>query len=243
MLKYAIPSYIQEAGIVDTPLTGEWNDDQHPNDWAVEAPALQERISKICDRGIVALCAGIAEWAAWRLSPHTDDRMLFQYIEAVRAGIVDWSYLDPERSPMLTIDLKDWTGPVRRSLAVATLRLGKAVDQSIREEDVTSEPVFEANLVERIIPDRAPFRKWRDAAIVGLKEFDPMGPEPRTGRPVPREVLDPNNKVKAEDGDKILDQYLKGLDYTSNPYLRSPDEMRKAGFKGTPYKLEPAVTK
>jgi hypothetical protein len=243
MLKYAIPSYIQEAGIVDTPLTGEWNDDQHPNDWAVEAPALQERISKICDRGIVALCAGIAEWAAWRLSPHTDDRMLFQYIEAVRAGIVDWSYLDPERSPMLTIDLKDWTGPVRRSLAVATLRLGKAVDQSIREEDVTSEPVFEANLVERIIPDRAPFRKWRDAAIVRLKEFDPMGPEPRTGRPVPREVLDPNNKVKAEDGDKILDQYLKGLDYTSNPYLRSPDEMRKAGFKGTPYKLEPAVTK
>ena len=64
-----------------------------------------------------------------------------------------------------------------------------------------------------------------------------MGAYPKPGLPVPRELLDPKMTVKPQTVGKLLERYLKGLDYKKNPCLRSPAEMRKAGFKGKPYTL------
>jgi len=61
--------------------------------------------------------------------------------------------------------------------------------------------------------------------------------EERRGPFVAREALDPDFDYKPEVARKLMADFLRGVDYTKNPYLRSPKDMLEDGFEGTPYTL------
>jgi len=57
--------------------------------------------------------------------------------------------------------------------------------------------------------------------------------------PIPREFFfDPEFKYSEETAKSVLNIFLQSLDYNNNPWLCTPEEMLKKGFKGTPYKVE-----
>ena len=165
-MNQVIPAYIENTGVVKAPLTYEWKDEDHRTYWAFEAPSMRRQISRMNDQSVIALGAGIAEWAAWRLGTHAEDQTLFFAIEATWAAVVDWRYFELKRSPRETVKLKDWTGPVRRPLALAASFLSGAVEQASRGKSMLEEVVILTHLTEHILPDRSAFRKWRDAAVL-----------------------------------------------------------------------------
>ncbi len=54
---------------------------------------------------------------------------------------------------------------------------------------------------------------------------------------MPREALDPDFDFKPEMAPALFGAFLKRLDYKANPFLRTPEEMRKLFFEGVPYEL------
>ena len=110
--------------------------------------------------------------------------------------------------------------------------------------------------VRHVIPDAKVFSVWFEEAFERVSAFvdtsirEPVSAEhelldfhderrPRNGYPIPREVFVPGF---VWDRDRMPEQcaefthaFLQKLDFRKNPFLASPDIMRKRGFKGTPY--------
>ena len=105
-------------------------------------------------------------------------------------------------------------------------------------------------LLEHISPDKKMFQKLFSETVkrvtdvfpcryeydgsISLKDTYDCSDEP----PVPQEFFfDENFQYAPETAKQKISAFLQSLDYKSNPYLRSPEEMLKAGFNGTPYTI------
>lgn len=85
-------------------------------------------------------------------------------------------------------------------------------------------------------------KDWTAAILERIRTHWPMDPKildenERQGPPVPRAAFDPSVPYDPTMDEKLLREFLASLDPKENPYLRSPAEMKKAGFPGTPYQL------
>src|SRR5688572_4520635 len=118
----AMPEYIASARVHDGPLK-PWNDKDPLAAYGDEVPRLARMVVRISDRGSLLLAAAIAEWVAFRLQPHTDEQMLFEYIDAARASVVDLAYTDVDANPHKSLKWKDWKGPVRGPMLAAARML------------------------------------------------------------------------------------------------------------------------
>jgi hypothetical protein len=232
----AIPHYIAAAGVQDAPLKA-WNDKDPRGAYGDEVPRLARTIVRIADRASLLLAAALAEWVAYRLQPHTDERLLFDYIDAARASVVDLAYTDVEANPEEALEWKDWKGPVRGPMAAAARKLGEVVEMVDAEAPTVADVVYLANLVEFTLVDVKAFRKWRNWAIDRLLELAPLDDESPLGEPLPIEALDPEADFDPQHSKKLLRAFLATLDPKTNRWLRSPAQMKKAGFKGKPYEL------
>lgn len=56
------------------------------------------------------------------------------------------------------------------------------------------------------------------------------------GPPLPIEVADPSREIAPADLAPLYANFIASVDWAANPYLRSPDELRQAGFVGEPYR-------
>jgi hypothetical protein len=81
------------------------------------------------------------------------------------------------------------------------------------------------------------FKAWRHSIIRRLITMYPMDLAAPTGRPVSRNLLDPGYVPSPEMDNKHIADYLAGLNWQTNRFLRSPDELREKGFEGVPYTL------
>ena len=64
---------------------------------------------------------------------------------------------------------------------------------------------------------------------------------PPFGVPIPRLAVDPLYPYEPDVAPRLLDQYLKSLDPTRNPFLAPVNEVRgMRGFQGEPYQYSPA---
>jgi hypothetical protein len=87
-----------------------------------------------------------------------------------------------------------------------------------------------------LAPAPQPFLPWPDE-FPSEAAYHEAG-RPYFGDPIPLEALDPDFDYKPEMRKDLLASFLSRLDWKKNPFLRSPDEMKKLGFPGTPYRLE-----
>jgi hypothetical protein len=233
-----IPSHIRDSEIIGRPLGYKWNDRAPRSVVQDEVPRLEKMIAEISTRGSIVLSGAFAQWIAFRLASHSEDSILFDYIDAVRACAIDIAYTDPKkRNPYRSLTWDESIGQVKGPTVAALKLLGKAVDQVSKDEPFGAETVGLASLAEFILPDKRPFRTWRNWAIARLVELEPSIDSAPDGNAVPIEALDPASNYDPRQRKKLLGDFLKGLDPKKNKYLRPAAEMKKAGFQGVPYEL------
>lgn len=230
---FSIPTYIDKTGIIDYPIEHDWNDSNPEDAYLGHDERLRHRINKICYRGVVALSSGFAEWIAWRLNKHLSDPMLFQMIESVWAGIIDWRYMEVNNGP----DWKVWQGPVRGPLCAAFDLLHEIVKLVSKKQFASPEAICLSMLALHVVPNPKAFKDWRRFVIRRLVQMHPRPDDNLLGDPVPREALDPDFNYKPEMAKELFSNYLQNLNYKQNPFLSTPEKMIQKGFEGTPYIL------
>lgn len=231
MTTTAIPEYIASTGIMEMPSTHSWDDADPGLVYLREDKKLRHELRDMSDRALLAVAAGFAEWIAVRFAKQTSDRMLFEKIEAVRAGIADWRYMSHARTP----PSQAWQGPIRGPMWAAADVLDQIVDLVQRKQFASPETVCMAFLVVHVMPEPKSFVDWRRAAITRLRKLYPLDRDQPLGTAVPPQALDPSCSFQPGTEASLMQKYLEALDWAANPFLSSPDDMRNAGFAGDPY--------
>jgi hypothetical protein len=233
----SIPHYIQASGMLDQPIRYKWNDKNPMSICGHGESKFSREVGKISRRGLAALAAGFAEWVAWRLKDHCDNRVLFEKIDAMWAAVIDWHYMHLPDVPERTLSSKDWQGPECGPVYVAFDLLDEVFDSVSR--GMASSPYVGclAQLVVHIAGKPKPFKDWYDQVLKRFVKLYPATKKDMVGPPVPREALDPSFDFKPSMAPEVLAKFLSSLDPKKNPFLRSPAEMREEGFEGTPYRL------
>lgn len=227
------PPYLQVPGIQDRRIRYVWDD------WNVEAvdmplePGLQDVLHRLSHRAIVAFTISTAEWIFHRFAALSDDPIPGQVAEAAWAQIADFRY-----STHHDINRTAWRGPVRGPLGMAVRRIKFAVQQA----ELGGEPAWRAGraskLAEHVLPDPAPYRAWRERVLDRLTRWYSVNPDDTLGDPVPRVALDTDAVFGLAETEAAMNEFLIALDYRSNPFLSSPERMRRQGFQGTPYRFD-----
>lgn len=230
-MSLVIPDYVAKSGVADAPVAHGWDDANPDRAYLKPDEMLRKKIDMSSYRGLVALSLGFAEWTAWRLHAYEPDRTLLQFIEAGWASVVDWRYL--ANHPILR--WAEWRGPVRGPLCAACLLLWDVIRITRKVQFASPESVGLSQLAVHVLPDAKSFKQWRRSAIEGLARAYPRRPEDLLGTPVPREALDPGREYKPEDAKRFISEFLSKVQPSENPYLASPENMKSAGFEGTPY--------
>jgi len=246
-------SYIQAARILDAPAKFPWKG-TGMHFGPSQGTKLHEVFGKLTTCGLTTVCAMVEEWLVWRLHASVDVDLLLDQIDATLAWEFDRCYRDlsslrlQKKTPaeqaigdgvwmvqLLTEDDK-WTGGL------------VAIDKAAALVSITRQTLDDK-------PKRA-FNTWLDFAIGRAAKLEPRpkrkkpaysdfdskeeyieATRPYFGQPFPREALNPDIDYEPEDRERYLSRFLEGLDWKKNSFLRPPADMKKLGFKGTPYKL------
>ena len=185
------------------------------------------------------------EWVAWRFVPLSNDVAPFQYLEAAWAGSIDRSYIR-----YIENDIEQWRGPVRGPSTPAMALVNDALFCADQSGDTAENPAWASNLAILVLTDAKPFIDWRDTITSRLQLHYPPVPQdpddlfgakdPRVPH-VPREAFDTAASFDpATQTEILIRRFLASLQPANNPYLRSAEDMRARGFRGTPYPLAPS---
>ena len=234
------PPYIARAAITDPAIRYKWHDWDAFRYCEPVDEEFVKRYAKIAPAAVIALTIAEAEWLMFRFEGLSADPTLLLYLESAWCANVDREYSWPIELPKSA-----WQGPVRRPMLVAIILVNHLLYEAEDFADTLQQPSSMSNLVEHVLPDRAPFRQWRDRCVERLIQFyteKPQDPfvdlfDERPAEPVfvPREVFDPDFEFRPEMARPLVDRFLRNVDWPANPFLSSPEEMDRAGFKGTPY--------
>lgn len=234
-----IPPYIEAAGVRGTSPTFK-TDLMSLNLLAdVEVPSVDTRTRKSSEQAKLAFSAATTEWVAWRLDGVVDVSDLLNFAEGLWAAVIDYRYFRevehsaPKSSGGLDhVIFRTWQD------ANSFIRLCP------RGQGNSKDCVLLAVLARHVLPKSKQeiFKNWLAVVLDRIKTYWAMdlstkGAEARQGPPVPRVAFDPSLEYMPSMDKKLLGDFLASLDPKTNPYLRSPEEMKKAGFPGTPYKL------
>lgn len=226
------PSVILEAGLTELSIKYKWNDKDPFDAYGFESPRLQNKIAKISKRGIIAISASITEWMAWRFSNYDDSKELIFLLEAVWASSVDFNYIDLNGKALKGFKWTAWKGNIRGPICAAAKKLIDIVETAKIGNPIAFKTVGLFNVTMLVVNNNKVFKEWMKTSIINLLEQFPVDKKEPLGIAVPRQCLFDEN---IKNSNKLIDDYLKSLDYTKNPYLQTPQNMKKAGFVGTPY--------
>jgi hypothetical protein len=257
-MKTLIPPYIEKAGIVGAPLDFPWQGPQAHIGPVETVNKMFNLIGYKTTCGMLSQAAGIISWGAWRLEGHTNVKVLLQMVEASFAFQVHPCYVDPDGAPTR----KPKERPAAES-AAAKLQLllweGLDADRYWHSYYQPHDSAFHsAYLVRHIMPKskKKVFSDWLEGMLERIKEVAPKPDEPRVkdpdalsakerdayysrhwGQSLPPQVLDVEFDYQPSKREELVEHFLRQLSWKENPFLRSPDAMKKLGFEGKPYEL------
>lgn len=225
-----VPAYVQIDALRSPSIRYRWDD------WDVEAvdlpvdEAVHERLNSMSQRAVAAFAIGACEWVVYRFSKLVSDARLRQYLEAAWAQLIDFRY-----ATHFDIDVDQWQGPVRGPLGVSIRRVKFAIRKAEVEGDGAWTAARLTKLVEHVLPDTVAYIKWRDCVIDRFVRLYPFDANESLGDPVPWQFADPAYDARIEDAERLLNDFLLGLNPNENPFLNSPDVMVVQGFTGQAY--------
>ena len=251
-----LPPYV-DPHVVGAPIDFEWRG----NSYYIGSTSLSGPIGDLVGSkttcGSIAFLAGVMQWVAGRFSGHTDVAKLLDLSVAALAYQVDWRYAQaPPRQELPE------QPPVESAYLLLKSYLRRALDPEQYWDD-QYQPIAElyhaTHVTNHVLPKGAKkaFSAWLKSTAQRLDQVGARKPPgggrepeefesieayrawavPHRGIPLPPQVLDPNFAYDPKDREPLIREFLASLDWKSNQYLRSPDEMVKLGFEGTPYQL------
>jgi len=240
------PNFIKSTGIIGAPIKYKWNSDLGLKFYA--AKDQNARLYKAIDasqfKAKMAIGAAVTEWIIWRFDGHTNLADAHQRIEAAWVSVID-----PLYTKNLSLKMKedDDAAPVEGALELALCLLGEIHGRYAKGNIYLAERIVNQSMLARhLMPEKKPFDDWLSTTLQRAAEAFPRTTnyDKRTGifdasgeKPVPREFFDPNFQYTEVHAEAALRAFLQTLDPKQNPYLNTPEEMKAAGFKGTPYTL------
>ena len=235
------PPYIARAQLANNVLQYEWDEWRVQDFYRPADDDLVKRLSVLSSRANVAFTIAMGEWGVFRFEKVSDDPMPLQYLEATWAGNIHAGYCH-----YIETDDDEWRGIVRGPLNII-MAIVIDILWGYKEHCTPGEnPAWMSKLVEHILPDTTHFLDWREQVIVRLEnhflapEDDPddlFEDKDYSGTPVPRELFNIDLPFDPSQTDTFLDNFLRSLDWKSNLFLRTPDELKEFSYiEGTPYR-------
>jgi hypothetical protein len=235
-MAFSVARYIRDANVQHRTIRYEWDDwNEEQAEEPLDEPLLA-RLKNLSWRAVVAFTCATAEWIVHRYEPLSDDPLPLQNLEAAWANIVDFYYCGAVWEDY--VDESDWTGPVRRPLYIAMLRVDYALQAIISDGDPEIRGTWISSLANYVLADPKPYVSWRRRILERLEALYPMDPADKLGDVVPREALDPDYDFRLDQTEPLVSRFLSGLHPAANPFLNSPEKMLELGFEGTPYAFE-----
>jgi hypothetical protein len=217
---------------------------------------LHDALEKLTTCGVATLCAGVEEWLVWRLHESVDVARFLDHADSLIAWECDRRYRD--EGPLTGTIPADT--PVNQALGDGVWLIRRATDDEFWDYPAAAANKAAAaiSVVKQTMPDKPKksFLTWLDWALARAAKLDPRPRKARPkrkdfaddesyraalrpifGNPLPREALNPDADYAPDARERYLASFLESLDWKKNPFLRSPAEMKKLGFKGTPYEL------
>jgi hypothetical protein len=219
---------------------------------------LRQAIEFKTSAALLALMAGSMFWAYERLHKHTDAGIVLSLSEAIFCYQVDPLYLNPiEKYRFIPrtdgVQLPEGAATVYPWIFFEkffTFPRFWPIYPTIIE---TARTIY---LTQHVMPKRDKrYEKWVEAVVKKLNLIAPL-PDPRKdlippgspldvfeaeskrviGQPLSPWALNVNEAFDpGRNGDEI-DKLLQAADPTKNPFLRSLEDLKTAGFAGTPYR-------
>lgn len=244
----ARPSYVEEAGITESPLKYKWSADIGLKFYASKDanPRLLTAIEAVGFRAAMSLGIAITEWGIWRLEGHADLKDALARVEAAWACSIDATYAKDLKFT-LSDGVHEGGDSIRGPLEICLAVLGELCARYSKNSIyIVGSVIRQAQLVRYILPDKAAFDEWLSSSLrTAAKTFPRTATydrkkgifDPSAEPPVPREFFEPGFVYSDDVSRAALRAFLKTLDPKKNPYLRTAKEVTATGFKGTPYSL------
>ena len=244
---HIVPSYVVNSKIDSLYIPYIWDDTRAGDDFTFDPQIFLDNFSHISLHGKYALGIGIYEWIVWRYNKISEkSEVVFYIAEAEWCASISPLYVE-----YIELNRKEYLGPVDGPLWCAATMVSSMTEYGPDEdEDCDACIAYLIQLAMHVLPDTKIFEQWLDAAIKRLmkdypqQEEDPFenlfeeDKEERKGPLVAREALDPSFDYHPDQAPRLLDQFLRSVDYKNNPFLRSPEELMELGIEH-PYRLLP----
>jgi hypothetical protein len=231
-----MPSYIRDSGIVGAPITYKWKPYLHIA-LADKAPRnLMKAVEELSCNATKCVAIGVAEMMWWRLKGLGDRRETILYIEALWAWAVDVRYLKKDAPDQEGIDRSN---PSDGALGGTEVKLFSAtMDASLDDPERGKSFAGLVAVVRHTMPDSKFFESWLKQTLQRFTKAFPYDSDDPYGLVVPRRFLDPGVPINKKAIPDLLDEQLRSIDHDDNPFLRTPTELKAAGFEGTPYRYK-----
>lgn len=239
-----VPTHILTANIQDNTIKYKWDDwgwEKAEEPFDKEFAAI---LGKISQRAILAFMCGTAEWIIERFATLADITAPNDYIEAAWVMLNDLRYRNQSWQEYAA---KGWDGPIKKPIWIALLRVEVAMEQLAWEgTDPAKRATFISNLASYVMTDKEPYQRWRELTIERFISLYPRDLKDKLGDIVPRQALDPESDFDVEKTEILINEFLGGLNYHTNFFLKSPEEMQEVDtdedegepFEGLPYKFD-----
>jgi hypothetical protein len=241
------PEYIKQAAIAGAPVKFRWSNDIALNLYAAkdQNARLYQAVDLCSFKAQWAIDAALTEWILWRFEGLADLTDGLLRVQAAWAAAIDPAYAKSLAFKLTKGAAIHDTAPVQSCIELALAILGRGHGRYVAGQIYLAEMVVKQGVLARHVnPTPKSFDSWLSEALrrtatvfprTGEYDRDSEVYDASGEKPVPRQFFDPSFNHTDAAAEQAVWEFLQGLDPQTNPYLRSPDEMRACGFTGTPY--------
>ncbi|MGN7811108.1 hypothetical protein [Flavobacterium sp. 22076] len=247
-----IPEIIREARIDRLDIV--WNEENFNRyiHLLVTNYYLEEQISKISYKGCISLAASLSEWNYWYLNSDKRSEIFVPVINALWASVIDPVYLKSfyfHYGP----EIENSKTPIEVNLAILSFLLEQYTDKKYMPSFTTKCLINLIVFTQNLIPHKRIFNKWLSESIYKLLETFPlqyyaditlkggdMFYDSYEEKSIPRDFFFETSFIyNNTESIKLLNQFLGSLNWKTNQFLSSPNEVLQKGFKGNvPYFIQ-----
>lgn len=223
-----------------------WSDARASQDFAfpvAQAEAMAARAEAASLRARLALCTALFELVAVRFEKLDRDPYPARVLEAAWTSLADRRYARYDERLR-----SEWLGPIRGPLWCGFTWLEPALhfaDDSAAEWQ--SALIYLIRLAHHVIPAHQQLAEWLDGSIDRIVQHHPAVmdlplddlfgcyAEWRRGPYIASACFDLTRPYTATDAHALMLQHLRGVQWDTNPLLKSPEELADEGLPGRPY--------
>jgi len=229
----ARPKYIEDAGILGSPVSYSWKPYQGIAIAATYPKNVEKIVRGLTLRATLVLGVGIGEWLRWRLDGLTSYHQCPRYVDALWARTVNGLYLKNDHLERP----EDKGDPAMGAMLALEQGLYNLLVKVSYDEPERAQSVAELiPLVRYTMKDTLAFDNWLKVLLKRFSDNFKIDEDNRGGSLVPRGFLDPTVPLNPESVPKRLDEQMRQIEWKGNPFLASPKEMLAEGFEGKPYR-------